>query len=92
VQTDFHFTTFHILQSKDHILDNFAIVIIDTALLSKAVVLAWLYPLDYGAICKAGYIRPQGFYVGRGVKYCISHFVIFAKSVTIIHSLQLERK
>lgn len=92
MQSDLNFTTFHILQSKDHILDNFAIAIIDTALLGKAVVFAWWYPLEYGAVCKAGYIHPQGFYEGRGVKYRISHFVIFAKSVMIIHSLQLERK
>jgi hypothetical protein len=35
-------------------------------------------------------MHPQGFYVGRDLKLCVSHFVIFAKSVMIIHSLQFR--
>ena len=77
-------------QSKDHILDNFAAVIIDTALICQAVLPAWLYSFDHSAVAKASYVHLQGFYEGKDFKFCISHFVIFAKSVMVIHSLQLE--
>ena len=92
LQLDFHFTTFHISESEDQILNNSATRPNYTALFDEAVLLARLYFRKHGTVRDAIQAQVWSFEYWSNIKLCIPHFVIKIECVPVINILHITMK